>query len=213
MQKGTYASLSEAADNYYQQRESTEAFARRAKAAQSRVRKKISHAENLKSNLKQDLVQHGEPEQHKRIGDLLLANIHSARRDGNKVTISDFYSEGAPTIELELDENTSLKDEAARYFARYTKAKRAKEEIATRLVQLDVELRQLGEKQDQLAAIIESHDDDALTVFLETKKSISKGAREKPQVEEVAREVTWNPSLPLFGWIRDSRRARRAYKR
>lgn len=189
LQKGAYASLSEAADNYYQQRESTEAFARRAKAARSHLRKKISQVENLKINLKQDLVQHGEPEQHKRIGDLLLANIHGARRDGNKVTISDFYSEGAPTIELELDENTSLKDEAARYFARYTKAKRAKEEIATRLAQLDVELRQLGEKQGQLAAIIESHDDDALTVFLETKKSISKGGEKNPRSKKLPEKL------------------------
>jgi predicted ribosome quality control (RQC) complex YloA/Tae2 family protein len=178
-QEGAYASLSEAADNYYQQRESAEAFANRAKAAQSRLQKKISQAEKLKCNLKQDLVQHGEPEQHKRIGDLLLANIYSARREGNKVTVSDYYSAGAPAIELEVDENTSLKDEAARYFARYTKAKRAKEEIATRLAQLDVELRQLGEKQKQLEAIIESHDDAALTVFFETKKRISKGADTK----------------------------------
>lgn len=189
LQKGAYASLSEAADDYYQQRESAEAFASRAKAAQSRVRKKISQAEKLKSNLKQDLVQHGEPEQHKRIGDLLLANIHSARREGNKVTVSDYYSEGAPAIELELDENTSLKDEAARYFARYTKARRAKEEIAIRLAQLDVELRQLGKKQDQLDAIIESHDDAALTVFFETKKSISKGGEKNTRSKKLPEKL------------------------
>ena len=56
--------------------------------------------------------------QHKRLGDLLLANISTAVRSSNKVTLKDYYSADAPEISLMLDENVSLLEEAARYFAR-----------------------------------------------------------------------------------------------
>ena len=189
LQKGANASLSEAADNYYLQRESTGAFASRAKAAQSRTRKKISQAEKLKSNLKQDLIQHGDPEQHKRTGDLLLANIAVARREGNKVMVSDYYSEGTPVIEIEVDENISLQDEAGRYFARYTKAKRGRKEISVRLAQLEEEIRQLREKQAQLETIIASRDEAALSAFAETKRSVSKGSDKKTRSKKLPEKL------------------------
>ena len=91
------------------------------------LQKDIDQKLKLKSNLERDLITHGDPGQLKRTGDLLLANITNARREGNAVTLTDYYSEGAPEIEIEVDENKSLQDEAARYFVRYTKAKRAAE--------------------------------------------------------------------------------------
>ena len=56
--------------------------------------------------------------------------------DGNKVRITDYYSDGAP-VEIEVDENRSLQDEATTRFRQYTKSKRAGGEIAARLDQID----------------------------------------------------------------------------
>ena len=79
--------------------------------------KSIRQQRTLREHLHEDLTRHGDPEEHKRTGDLLLANIATAVRDGNKVRLNDYYAEGAPTIEIEVDENRSLQDEAARVFA------------------------------------------------------------------------------------------------
>ena len=110
-------------------------------------------------------MRHGDPEAHKRIGDLLLANIATAERDGNKVRLSDYYAEGAPTIEIEVDENRSLQEEAALRFRQYTKAKRAGEEIAERLKQVDRETVGLSKTPATTRRIIEPRDEAALWKF------------------------------------------------
>jgi predicted ribosome quality control (RQC) complex YloA/Tae2 family protein len=152
-------------DAHFQAQDARKAFDSRATTLRSKLTKSIRQRQTLREHLKQDLVQHGDPEEHKRTGDLLLANVANASRDGNKVRISDYYTEGAPTIEIEVDENRSLQEEAAHRFRQYTKAKRAAKEIAERLNQVDRETAQLQTRLQQLEQIIASGDEAALEGF------------------------------------------------
>ncbi|HEV2912431.1 MAG TPA: NFACT RNA binding domain-containing protein [Pyrinomonadaceae bacterium] len=162
---GSFASLSEAADDYYLRLEAKRAFASSAAAARARLRKAIAQRRKLHGHLLADLRTHGSAEEHKRIGDLLLANIGSAERSGNVVTVTDYYAENTPRIELELDENSTLQAEAARRFARYAKARRAAQEIAGRLHVLEEELSSLEARQNELESIIAGEDEAALRAF------------------------------------------------
>jgi predicted ribosome quality control (RQC) complex YloA/Tae2 family protein len=158
IEKHSCASTSAAADAFYQKLEAASDFAAQAAAAGSRLRQEHHRLAKLRQRLESDYARHGDPEQHKRLGDLLLANIATARRSGNQAMLIDYYAEGAPEIEVLVDENTSLQDEAARYFARYAKAKRARQEITVRLTdtaekiavqqQLEVELKQIVAEQN-----------------------------------------------------------------
>lgn len=152
-------------DKYFTAIDAAKSFDSKARAMRSRVAKSIRQQRTLRDNLEKDLVRHGNPEEHKRTGDLLLANIATAVRDGNKVRVSDYYADGAPTIEIEVDENRSLQDEAAARFRQYTKAKRAANEIAERLKQIDRETQNLERRLQQLDAIIQSRDEAALDSF------------------------------------------------
>jgi predicted ribosome quality control (RQC) complex YloA/Tae2 family protein len=152
-------------DAYFTALDARKVFDSRAKALRSNLSKSIRRQRSLKEHLQQDLVRHGDPEEHKRTGDLLLANIATAVRDGNRVRITDYYAEGAPVVEIEVDENQSLKDEAAHRFRQYTKAKRAAEEIAARLKQIDRDTAELESRLQQLDQIVESRDQDALESF------------------------------------------------
>ena len=137
----------------------------KAKGIRSRVTKSIRQQRTLRENLQNDLARHGDPEEHKRTGDLLLANIATAERDGNKVRLVDYYADGVPVIEIEVDENRSLQDEAAARFRQYTKAKHAADEIAERLKQIDRETEKLERRLQQLDTIIQSRDEGALETF------------------------------------------------
>ena len=152
-------------DKHFTAIDAAKSFDSKAKAMRSRLVKSIRQQRTLRDNLEKDLVRHGNPEEHKRTGDLLLANIATAVRDGNKVRVSDYYAEGAPTIEIEVDENRSLQDEAAARFRLYTKAKRAANEIAERLKQIDRETENLERRLQHLDAIIQSRDEAALDSF------------------------------------------------
>lgn len=184
-ERGQFSTLSEAADNYYRQLETKLAFERRAATARARLRKEIVQREKLQRHLAGDLKAHGEAEEHKRIGDLLITNIGTAERYGSTVKLTDYYADGTPLIELELDENSTLQEEAARRFSNYAKAKRAAQEIALRLHSIEKELETLRESRIELERIIESSDEDALESFTGEAKPETgrKGAKKKPATE------------------------------
>lgn len=188
LEKGSFESLSAAADEYYQSIERAEGFASRAESAQSRIRSEIARLKKLQRHLQEDLVAHGDAEQHKRTGDLLLANIATAERNGDKVRLQDFYAEGEPLIELEVDKNSNLQDEAGRYFARYTKAKRAAGEIAKRLAEASSQLARLEVRQTELATIIDAGDAAALATFFDkpgSKTPSRPDAKKKKPAEKI----------------------------
>ena len=163
------ATLSEALDKHYRSLAVENEFDSLAGNLLARVRKEIARRIKLQANLKNDLAAHGDPDEHKRLGDLLLANIANAKRVGTRVSLTDYYGENSPTIEIEIDENATLQQAASESFARYTKAKRAVEEISGRLVQLERELVKLADKRVKIEAAIASRDLATLSEFEEPK--------------------------------------------
>jgi predicted ribosome quality control (RQC) complex YloA/Tae2 family protein len=183
--RGSFDSLSEAADNYYQRLEAARLFDARAAAARARLRKEITQRTKLRKHLASDLAAHGDAGEHKRVGDLLLANLSTAKRIGNSVTLTDYYAENAPQIELEVDEHTTLQEEASRRFARYTKARRAAKEIAERLDLLASELDSLDAQQSELEHIIAERDEAALDAFTGEPKEEKQRSRKQKSPENV----------------------------
>ena len=183
--KKNFASLSEELDHYYEHLEAVRSFASRAREIRGRVRKELAQRQKLKKNLQRDLSEHGDPEQHKRIGDLLLANITSARRSGTTVAFKDYYSEGAPEIVIDLEENTSLQEEARRFFSRYSKAKRAAEEINARLATLEPEIRSLEDQQAEIERIVSAGDGAALATFEKPVDKSAPATRKKREAEKL----------------------------
>lgn len=181
--QGEFETLSEALDDYYQTREAEKRFQSKAQTAQNKLKQEIAKREKLIKNLNQDLKNHGDAEQWKRFGDLLLANLATARRKEGKVLVTDFYDENLPQIEIEVDENQSVTEAAEKFFRRYTKARNAQEEISKRLDVLEIEISGLKLQNEKLnQAIIES-DEDFLEQFL-GKEPDKKFGRTKEKNQE-----------------------------
>ncbi|HKG78164.1 MAG TPA: NFACT RNA binding domain-containing protein [Pyrinomonadaceae bacterium] len=173
-------------DAYFTALDAVKRFDSQAKGIRSRLTKSIRQQRTLKEHLQQDLARHGDSEEHKRTGDLLLANIATAVRSGNRVRLTDYYADGAPTIEIEVDENQSLQDEAAVRFRQYTKAKRAAEEIAARLQQIDRETADLEHRLQQLDQIIQARDEAALESFEKPAPAPKVPAKKSSKPEKIA---------------------------
>lgn len=158
-------SISTALDEYYQRIDREKAFESRARSLRGRMQRELNQKTKLRTNLETDLVAHGDPLKHKRLGDLLLANISTAKRRGPVVTISDYFTEGAPEIAVEIDENMSLQEAAAASFTRYAKARRASEEIKKRIEQIELELDELNKKIAGVDQALADHDEELLDRF------------------------------------------------
>jgi predicted ribosome quality control (RQC) complex YloA/Tae2 family protein len=191
-------SPSAAADAYYSALDQEKLFESRANTVRTQLLKSIRQKLKLKQNLEQDLAGHGDPEQHKRIGDLLLANVATAKRHGSKVTITDYYADDAPQIDVEIDENVSVQDEAARRFQMYGKAKRAREEISERVEQVEREIDQLHDRLEQIQRILEQRDAAALTPLI-TTRPVPKPRAKKPEIKGVRRYLSTDGYEILVG--------------
>lgn len=172
-------------DKHFAAIDAARAFDTKAKNIRSKLTKSLRQQRTLREHLHGDLVRHGDPEEHKRTGDLLLANIATAVRVGNKVRLTDYYAEGAPAIEIEVDENRSLQDEAAGRFRQYTKAKRAADEIAERLKQIDQETTTLERRLEQLDQIIQSRDEASLDSFEKPKPAPKAQPKKSARPEKI----------------------------
>ncbi|HYN85411.1 MAG TPA: NFACT RNA binding domain-containing protein, partial [Pyrinomonadaceae bacterium] len=182
--RGRFATLSEALDDFYTRRVRERAFDARASALAARLRQAAEKRRKLLRNLERDRAAHGDADEHRRVGDLLLANIATAERRGGAVRLTDYYADGAPTIEIEIDEQRTLQEEAAARFSRYAKARRAAEEIARRLDALTAELAALEELQARLTDVAESRDEAALEAFEdEARAATGEGPRRRVEDE------------------------------
>jgi len=145
-----FASASVAADAFFTSLLSEKIRAARVIAARAELRKKIAQQEKLIKQLERDLQTHQDADSQKRMGDLLLANVSSARRRGKLVTLIDYFADDASTVEIEVDEGTSLQEEAARRFALYSRSKRSVAQIETRIEAVQNRLRELQSEQERL---------------------------------------------------------------
>ncbi len=151
-----------------------ERFDKLAAAVRRTASTAIAKQRKLLTNLNGDLEKHGNPEQWKRSGDLLLANLNNAIRDGDTVLVVDYFDENAPTVSIIGDRNLPVSEIAEGYFRRYTKARNGKlvinERIAATLADIESKLALMS----RIEEAIESGD----SAFLESIRQPRRTATE-----------------------------------
>jgi predicted ribosome quality control (RQC) complex YloA/Tae2 family protein len=181
---GRFESPSAAADAYFSSLLSQQRFDVSAGTARAELRKKISQQKKLLQQLQKDLASHADGDQQKRLGDLLLANLSTARRIGNRVELIDYFAEDQASIDVEIDGNLSLQEEAARRFALYSRSRRAVQQIGSRIETVSAAVAQLESRLATLEDIIARRDDAALATFT-TRGSVppasAGGSKRKPE--------------------------------
>lgn len=186
-----FASLSEALDAEGQKKQFEREFQNTASATRAQVKQEISKREKLLRGLESDLIQHGDADKWKKYGDLLLANIATAKRDGSKVTVVDYFDENQSSIEIETDENNSLTEAAEKFFKRYTKARNAREEIRKRKVNVGKELERFLETLSEIENAVTERDLDRLAELTDNKK-------QKPTVKQRGKESPVSTVARIF---------------
>ncbi len=174
---GEHASLSASLDAHYTELEAAKVFQAKANAARSKIKQEITKREKLLKKLNQDLTNHGDADAWKRSGDLLLANLATATRQGDKISVVDYFDENTPTIEITVDENVAITEAAEKFFKRYTKARNARHELSKRIEDLELQISDFILQREHLEAAIAEKDEQSLIDFsgekVETKPAKS----------------------------------------
>jgi len=156
--------LSQILDKHYLNQVAQTDFDRLAAGARKKCRNELSKLRRLVKNLESDLEEHGDADRWKRSGELLLASKSTALRKDSSILVHDLFQEAAPLIEIEADPGESMAEAAQRYFRKYTKARNAAAEIASRLEAV----RKKIETAEGLQAKVETAADSGNNEFLES---------------------------------------------
>jgi len=178
-----FDTLSEALDSFFLEQEEKERFKSQANSAKTNLSKQLKKQRKLKKKLSQDLSNHGEADRWKKLGDLLLANVSTAKRDGDLITLIDYFDESAPEIQIETDENLSITEAAENFFKRYTKARNAKAAISNRLLDLDKAIEKLETKLASLLTAIEENNEEFVKQY-STKQTQKPQRKNKKKPED-----------------------------
>ncbi|HEV7645902.1 MAG TPA: NFACT RNA binding domain-containing protein [Pyrinomonadaceae bacterium] len=180
-----FPTLSEALDSYYQKLAAEKVFAAKAKTATDEIKREIKKREKLRGNLMKDLESHGDIEQQKRWGDLLLANPSAKIKDG-KVKLIDFFADNTPEIEIDIQENLTIPQAAQKHFAAYTKARRAVAAIPKRILAVTEEIRFLQQRMEKAQSFIDTKDTAAFEHFVRKEDGVKEEKVKEKLKEPVA---------------------------
>ncbi len=164
--KNHLETLSEALDKLYQEIEAERLFQELAKKAKAILKKKLTKKSSKFSKLQQELESLKEASLWKRYGDLIIANLNQIVKVDGKFLVVDYFDENMPTIEIDVEENLTPKELAEKFFKKYSKAKRANEEIKKQLQILESEITRWKALETEIEKAINEKDEEFLRKFL-----------------------------------------------
>jgi predicted ribosome quality control (RQC) complex YloA/Tae2 family protein len=194
-------SISEFLDTRDIEKQAALEFKALVRSAQVKVDREISKQEKLRKALNADLTRHGDAGRWKHFGDLLLANVATATRNGNLITVVDYFSDALPKIEIEAEQNNSITEAAEKYFRKYTRARNAAEEIKKRLGAVKSELERLSKRLEAIALAEAEQDTNTLLSIAGTSSAITGTKREREKVTAttaVARSFTSSDGFEIL---------------
>lgn len=144
----------------------------------------IKKHRKLIDNLNADLDKHGDADRWKRYGDLLLANVQTAIREGNAIFVTDYFEDATPVVEIEGEANLQLSEIAEAYFRRYVKSRNAHRVVAERMAAAETNLAVATAKLALIDDAIESGNEEYLTSLVAPpRKPIAVTRRKKQDTE------------------------------
>ena len=168
--------FADAVDRFYETLLEQERVTSDANAVRAKLNSKLKKVVRLAESLKTDLNAHGDPEEWKRLGDLLLAQSTSARREGDQVLVTDYFDPEAPEIAISGDRNKSITQLAEEFFKKYVKARNARDLLQNRISSAENEIESI---RDRLAELEQSIEDGTFIAHQRTE-SRQKASKKEP---------------------------------
>ncbi len=175
----TFESISALLDTLYFDIKQEKRHAQQINDLTASIEAKIAKAHMKLSHLDDDLDQGKQRETWKHFGDLLYANLPLLRKGAASVTVTDF--DGQTQVTIPLQETKSPQENAAQYFKKYQKAKKAMEHIAKQKADTLLDIEWL---QQTLYDITQASPSDLAAIRLAmqpTKKTKQKQPISKPK--------------------------------
>ncbi len=161
-----YELLSNALDDFYSRRDTTERLGQKKGDVVKVVKNGIERCEKKVSIFTDKLRDVADREKLKLFGELITANIYCIPTGAKSVRVLNYYSENEEYIDIPLNEYRSAQDNAQRYFKQFSKAKSTHINVTQQL-------------QDTLSEL----------QYLESVKIMLENCSSKQEIDEIRQEL------------------------
>lgn len=134
------ASLCEAEDAFYYNRESKKGFADKKRKLEAGVRTLKKKAGKRLQDILERIAEAERAEENRIKGELLTANLYRLEKGAKSVELENWYEDGQPLMKIALDSLLTPAQNAQRYFKLYAKQKRAMEILVPMRAKEEAEL-------------------------------------------------------------------------
>jgi predicted ribosome quality control (RQC) complex YloA/Tae2 family protein len=122
----SFSTFRELFDLYFAEKDRIEKVSQRSKDIKNLLSAAIARTERKLSIQRASLEESERAEEYKRRADLITANIYRIPRGAASVTVTDYYDDDCPEIQIPLDTRISAAANAQRAYKQYNKFKTAK---------------------------------------------------------------------------------------
>jgi len=154
VERSEFPSINAALAKVYQIRASNALLVATRNSQLSQVDSLLKKKRRLLMNLREDLGRTEGAETYKKYADLLYAHQHKSPPGGKGVKLVDLFDVDQKEIEVRLDPELSLIQNAVRYSKLYQKARRSIPLVASRIKKTEQEIRTLADERERLAAAV-----------------------------------------------------------
>lgn len=145
-----YPDFSGLLDSFYSLREKQQLQRRRSKELTHTVRNLHDRLQRKLNEQRQELKRTEDKEDIRKRAELVTANIYRMKKGERRLVCQDYYSEGCPEIEIELDPLKTPQKNAAAMYKQYNKLKGAEEHLTVLIEKGERELEYLSSVLDEL---------------------------------------------------------------
>lgn len=156
----SFASLSEAADEFYRVRSEEESIRRRTASLERVLSNCIQRTERKVDKFALSIGDEDEIERLRLYGELLTANLYSLPERQREAVVLNYYLDPPAPVHIPLDETYSTADNAQLYYKKYRKAKAAREYALSKREEALAELEYLRGVYSDLAQCVTDSDFD-----------------------------------------------------
>ena len=161
-----FATLSEAMDAFYSERELHARMNQRGSNIRKRVKSNIARLEKKKAMMMETLQNNSRAEENRIFGELLTANLHSIEKGAPSVKVLNYYDPEQKTVEIPLGVELSPSRNAQAYYKKYRKAKGAQQYAQKELGSIEKELEILENVAEDLDKSTSTADLNEIRDFL-----------------------------------------------
>lgn len=137
----THATLSQAMDEYFMQRDQKDRINQRAHNLRRFLQNALERDEKKLAIQRQTLLDAESMDELRQKGDLITSSIHMIERGATKAVVPDYYDPDMPMIEITMAPALSPAENAQRYYKQYNKLKAAS----------DLVIDQMAANQEEIA--------------------------------------------------------------